>query len=287
MSRPQTKVSHMASLTPQKHRRPGAHPAAKGTETALGRTRRARRINRTLAEVFPDAHAELDFTNPLELLVATVLSAQTTDVRVNQVTPRLFAAYPTAQAYATADQAEVEEIIRPTGFYRAKAANLIGLGQKLVTDYGGEVPVELEELVTLPGVGRKTAHVVRGNVFNLPGLTVDTHFQRLVHRLGLTEETDPVRIEHAIGELLPKSEWTMFSHRIIFHGRRVCHARTAACGACPLAYDCPSFGQHGPSEPEEAEKLVRGEEREHILHFVQDGAKRNDGDEGQDGEGQA
>ncbi|AQQ14163.1 Ultraviolet N-glycosylase/AP lyase [Corynebacterium glaucum] len=257
-----------ASISKRKLRRPGTHPAAKGTETDLGRVRRARRINRTLAATFPDAHAELDFTNPLELLVATVLSAQTTDVRVNQVTPALFRAYPSAADYAEANQAEVEELIRPTGFFRSKAANLIGLGQMLVSEYGGEVPVKVEDLVRLPGVGRKTAHVVRGNAFGLPGLTVDTHFQRLVKRLALTEETDPVKIEHAVGELIEKKEWTMFSHRIIFHGRRVCHARKAACGACPIAFDCPSFGLVGPAEPAEAAALVTGEEREHILRLV-------------------
>lgn len=254
------------SITPHKHRRPGTHPAAKGKETDIGRTRRARRINRTLAEAFPDAHAELDFTNPLELLVATVLSAQTTDVRVNQVTPALFARYRTAAAYAEADQAEVEEIIRPTGFFRSKARNVIGLGQKLVTDFGGEVPTKLEDLVTLPGVGRKTAHVVRGNAFDLPGLTVDTHFQRLVKRLMLTEATDPVKIEHAVAGIIEPAEWTMFSHRIIFHGRRVCHARKPACGACPIAYDCPSFGA-GPTDFAEAADLVTGEERDHILEM--------------------
>ncbi|WP_301925460.1 endonuclease III [Corynebacterium glaucum] len=257
-----------ASISKRKLRRPGTHPAAKGTETDLGRVRRARRINRTLAATFPDAHAELDFTNPLELLVATVLSAQTTDVRVNQVTPALFRAYPSAADYAEANQAEVEELIRPTGFFRSKAANLIGLGQMLVSEYGGEVPVKVEDLVRLPGVGRKTAHVVRGNAFGLPGLTVDTHFQRLVKRLALTEETDPVKIEHAVGELIEKKEWTMFSHRIIFHGRRVCHARKAACGACPIAFDCPSFGLVGPAEPAAAAALVTGEEREHILRLV-------------------
>lgn len=265
-----------ASLTPQRRRRPGSHPAAQGDETALGRTRRARRINRTLAAVFPDAHAELDFTTPLELLVATVLSAQTTDVRVNQVTPELFARFPTPAAYASASAAEVEDIIRPTGFYRAKAANLIGLGRKLVADYGGEVPAALEDLVTLPGVGRKTAHVVRGNAFGMPGLTVDTHFQRLVHRLMLTEEKDPVAIEHAVGRLVEKKEWTMFSHRIIFHGRRVCHARTPACGACPLAFDCPSFGA-GPTDPAEAAARVNGTERDHILHFVGMGGYAGEG----------
>lgn len=246
------------SLTPDKHRRPGSHPAAKGNETQRGLTRRARRINRTLARTYPDAHAELDFTNPLELLVATALSAQTTDVRVNQVTPALFARYRTAADYAAADQAEVEEIIRSTGFYRAKAKNLIGLGQKLVADFGGEVPTKLEDLVTLPGVGRKTAHVVRGNAFDMPGLTVDTHFQRLSKRLMLTDATDPVKIEHAVAELIEKREWTMFSHRMIFHGRRMCHARKPACGVCPLAFDCPSFGA-GPVEPEAALPLVKGD----------------------------
>lgn len=268
-------TAEQGSLTPRKFRRPGAHPAAKGKESDLGRTRRARRVNRTLAKVYPDAHAELDFTSPLELLVATVLSAQTTDVRVNQVTPKLFATYPSAADYASADVEELQEIIRPTGFYKAKAGHLIGLGQKLVSDFGGEVPVAIEDLVTLPGVGRKTAHVVRGNVFDLPGLTVDTHFQRLVHRLGLTEETDPVAIEKAIGKIIEKSEWTMFSHRVIFHGRRVCHARKAACGACPIAFDCPSFGQAGVVDAQEARKLVRGPEREHILSMM-------DGSEGEE-----
>lgn len=257
------------SLTPRKTRRPGAHPAARGKETELGRTRRARRINRTLAVTYPDAHAELDFTNPLELLVATVLSAQTTDVRVNQVTPTLFRRYPEAADYAAAELEELQEIIRPTGFYKAKAKNLIGLGQMLVTDYHGEVPTKLEDLVRLPGVGRKTAHVVRGNAFDMPGLTVDTHFQRLVHRMGLTDETDPVAIEKAIGELIEKSEWTMFSHRLIFHGRRVCHARKAACGACPVAYDCPGYGKFGPTEPDEAVDLLRGEEKDHIVALLE------------------
>lgn len=261
-------VAKGASISRSSYRRPGTHPAAKGAETHLGLVRRARRINRTLARAFPDAHAELDFTNPLELLVATVLSAQTTDVRVNQVTPALFAAYPTAQDYAAANQADVEELIRPTGFYRAKAANLIGLGQALVADHGGEVPEDLESLVKLPGVGRKTAHVVRGNAFGYPGLTVDTHFQRMAARLALTKETDPVKIERAVGELIEKREWTMFSHRVIFLGRRVCHARKAACGACPIAFDCPSFGLVGPTEPEDAAALVTGEEREHILDMV-------------------
>ncbi len=250
-------------------RRPGAHPASKGTETELGRTRRARRINRTLAATYPDAHAELDFTNPLELLIATVLSAQTTDVRVNSVTPELFRRYPDAASYAAANVDEIAEIIRPTGFFRAKAGHLKGIGEALVDKHGGDVPTAIEDLVKLPGVGRKTAHVVRGNAFGMPGLTVDTHFQRLVHRMMLIDAsiTDPVAIEHAIASVIEKREWTMFSHRIIFHGRRVCHARKPACGACPVAFDCPSFGT-GPVEWDEAEKLVTGPEREHILDMM-------------------
>lgn len=172
--------------------------------TALAVKRRARAINRELAKVYPDAHCELDFNNPLELTVATVLSAQCTDVRVNQVTPALFAKYPTAEAYASANEAELQEMIRPTGFYKAKAAHLIGMGQKLVTDFSGEIPRDLEHLVSLPGVGRKTAHVVRGNAFDIPGLTVDTHFGRLVRRLGLTTQTNPVKVEHEIADLIEK-----------------------------------------------------------------------------------
>lgn len=251
-------------ITPLKRRRPGAHPAATGTETDLGRTRRARRINRTLATLYPDAHAELDFGNPLELLVATVLSAQTTDVRVNQVTPKLFATYPTAAAYAAADVTQLQDIIRPTGFYKAKAGYLIGLGEALVAHHDGEVPVDLDELVKLPGVGRKTAHVVRGNAFGLPGLTVDTHFLRLVTRWGLTTEKDPVAVERALAVQIEKSEWTDFSQRTIWHGRRMCHARTPACGVCPVAFDCPSFGT-GPIDPQAAAARVTSPDREHLI----------------------
>ncbi|CAB0925628.1 endonuclease III [Corynebacterium diphtheriae] len=236
--------------------------------TALAVKRRARAINRELAKAYPDAHCELDFNNPLELTVATVLSAQCTDVRVNQVTPVLFAKYPTAEAYASANEAELQEMIRPTGFYKAKAAHLIGMGQKLVTDFSGEIPRDLEHLVSLPGVGRKTAHVVRGNAFDIPGLTVDTHFGRLVRRLGLTTQTNPVKVEHEIADLIEKKEWTMFSHRIIFHGRRVCHSRTAACGACFLAPRCPSYGEAGPTDPLRAETLVTGDNREHLLQMA-------------------
>jgi endonuclease-3 len=212
---------------------------------------------KALAEAHPDAHCELDHRNALELAVATILSAQSTDKGVNQVTPKLFARYVTAADYAGADRAELEEMIRPTGFYRNKADALIKLGQALVERYGGEVPGRLEDLVTLPGVGRKTANVILGNAFDVPGLTVDTHFQRLVGRWAWTEETDPVKIEFAVAGLIERRDWTMLSHRIIFHGRRVCHARKPACGACTLSQWCPSYGL-GPVEPQEAAKLLKG-----------------------------
>ncbi|MGL6234337.1 MAG: endonuclease III [Segniliparus sp.] len=222
----------------------------------LGLVRRARRMSRELAELFPDAHCELDFANPLELLVATVLSAQTTDVRVNMVTPALFARYRTAEDYASAKQADVEELIRTIGLFRAKAANLIGIGSALCERFGGEVPGTLKELVTLPGVGRKTANVVLGNAFGVPGLTVDTHFGRLVGRWKWTEETDPVKIEHAVGALIERKEWTTLSHRVIWFGRSVCHSQRPACGACPLARDCPSYGV-GPTDRAVAQRLVK------------------------------
>ncbi|WP_205315725.1 endonuclease III [Nonomuraea lactucae] len=225
-------------------------------ESRLALVRRARRMNRILAETYPDAHCELDFGTPLELLVATILSAQCTDKRVNMVTPVLFAKYPTVADYAAADPAEIEEIIRSTGFYRAKTNNIIGMAQAVRDRYGGEVPGKLKDLVGLPGVGRKTANVVLGNAFGVPGLTVDTHFQRLVRRFGWTDETDPVKIEQFVGELIPKREWTVFSHRVIWHGRRICIARKPACGACPLAALCPSYGT-GPTDAAEAAKLVR------------------------------
>ena len=245
-------------------------------ETRLGKVRRARRINRALAQGFPDAHCELDFSNPLELTVATVLSAQCTDVRVNQVTPALFARYQSAADYAHASPEELEEYIRPTGFFRAKAKNLIGLGKALEKDFNGEIPKKLEDLVTLPGVGRKTANVVLGNAFGIPGLTVDTHFGRIVRRLGLTQEENPVAVERDIAELIERKEWTMFSHRVIFLGRRICHSRKAACGACFIAKDCPSFGYAGPADPMMAAKLVTGEDRERLLDLagVEDAAKR-------------
>jgi endonuclease-3 len=225
-------------------------------ESRVALVRRARKINRLLTELYPDAHCELDFEDPLQLIVATILSAQCTDVRVNQVTPALFARYRTAEDYASAERIELEELIRPTGFYRNKAGSILGLGRELCERFGGEVPGRLEDLVTLPGVGRKTANVVLGNAFGVPGLTVDTHFGRLVRRFGWTEEEDPVKVEHAIGELFPRSEWTLLSHRLIFHGRRICHSRRPACGACPLASLCPSFGV-GELDPVKAEALLK------------------------------
>ncbi|TXG92326.1 endonuclease III [Rhodococcus rhodnii] len=221
-------------------------------------------MNRRLAEAFPHVYCELDFTTPLELTVATILSAQTTDVRVNQLTPALFARYRTAQDYAEAERAELEEYIRSSGFYHNKATSLMGLGRALVEHHDGEVPQTLKELVALPGVGRKTANVILGNAFGIPGITVDTHFGRLVRRWGWTELEDPVKIEHAVGDLIPRKEWTELSHRVIFHGRRVCHSRTPACGVCVLAKDCPSFGL-GPTAPADAAKLVKGPETEHLL----------------------
>jgi endonuclease-3 len=226
------------------------------TETPLALTRRARKMNRELARMYPDAHCELDFSNPLELAVATILSAQCTDKRVNEVTPAVFRKYPHAADYAAADRAELEELVRPTGFFRNKTSSLIGLGAALVGRFDGQVPNTLAELVTLPGFGRKTANVVLGNAFDVPGITVDTHFGRLVRRWRWTSETDPVKVEAAVGALIPKSEWTILSHRVIWHGRRVCHARKPACGACALARLCPSFGE-GPTDPVVAAKLVR------------------------------
>lgn len=227
-------------------------------ESRLAMVRRARRINRELGEVYYYAHPELDFENPFELLVATVLSAQTTDLRVNQTTPALFAAYPTPEDMAAADPEKLEEILRPTGFFRAKARSVLGLSAALRDRFGGEVPGNMKDLVSLPGVGRKTAFVVLGNAFGVPGLTVDTHFGRLVRRWKLTEQTDAEKVEAEIAEIIPKSEWTMFSHRTIFHGRRICHSRKPACGACPIAQLCPSYGE-GELDPEKAKKLLKYE----------------------------
>jgi endonuclease-3 len=188
--------------------------------------------------------------------VATILSAQCTDRRVNMVTPVLFARYHNAADYASAERGDVEKIIQSTGFFRAKTTSIIGLGQALCDRFGGEVPSTLRDLVTLPGVGRKTANVVLGNAFGVPGITVDTHFARLSRRFGWTTQTDPVKIESEVGALIPRAEWTMLSHRLIWHGRRVCHARRPACGACTLARLCPSFGE-GPVDQKVARALVK------------------------------
>jgi endonuclease-3 len=222
--------------------------------------RRARKIDRILAETYPDAKAELDFDNAFECLVVTVLSAQTTDKRVNAVRPTLFAAFPDAKAMAAADREVLEQIVGPLGFFRAKTESLLRLSATLVEEYGGEVPAKLEQLVKLPGVGRKTANVVLGNAFGVPGITVDTHFGRLARRFGFTEQTDPVKVEHEVGALFPKRDWTMLSHHLIWHGRRICHAQKPACGACPVAKLCPAYGE-GPTDPIAAAKLVRTEGR--------------------------
>ncbi|WP_114202972.1 endonuclease III [Janibacter anophelis] len=213
---------------------------------------------RTLHERYPYAHCELDFDTPLQLLVATVLSAQTTDVTVNRVTPTLFARWPTAADLASADRTEMEEVLRPTGFYRAKTNSVLKLGAAIVEQHAGEVPPRLQDLVKLPGVGRKTANVVLGNAFGIPGITVDTHFGRLARRMGWTDEEDPVKVEHAVGELIPRKDWTMLSHVLIFHGRRTCHSRRPACGACPVTKWCPSYGI-GETDPDKAAKLLKYE----------------------------
>lgn len=235
-------------------------------ESALALKRRARRINRELAVQYPYAVAELDFRNAYELVVATVLSAQTTDVRVNLTTPALFTKYPTAATLAEANEAELQTLIQPTGFYRAKSANLIALANRIVDEYDGEVPSRLEDLVTLAGVGRKTANVVLGNAFGIPGISVDTHFGRLARRFGWTEAADPVKVETDVEALFERADWTALSHRVIYHGRRVCHAKKPACGACPVAELCPSYGE-GETDPDKARKLLKYElapEREEL-----------------------
>lgn len=203
-------------------------------------------MGRILAEAYPEADTELLSSTPLELLVATVLSAQSTDERVNAVTPALFARYPDAAAYAASDREELESLIQTIGLYRSKAAHIQGLARALCERHGGEVPATLEELVALPGVGRKTANVVLGNAFGVPGITVDTHVGRLARRFGWSEETVPDKVEADLMALFPRAEWTDLSHRMILHGRRVCHARTPACDECPLASLCPSSTARAP-----------------------------------------
>ena len=236
-------------------------PVVPKPPTAL--VRRARKMHRVLAETYPEAKCELDFESPFQLLVATILSAQTTDRRVNAVTPTLFTRYPDAARMAAAERSDVEGIIRATGFFRAKTDSLLRMSAALVERFDGQVPPRIDDLVTLPGVGRKTANVVLGNAFGIPGITVDTHLARLSRRMGWIEEKtskDPVKAEFAIGALIEKSEWTMMCHRMIWHGRRCCHARKPACGACPVAHWCPSFGL-GPTDPVVAAGLLTTEGR--------------------------
>ena len=208
---------------------------------------RAGPINDALRPLYPDAATALLHSNPLQLLIATILSAQCTDARVNMVTPRLFTRYRSAHDFAESDQEELQELIKSTGFFRNKASNIRACCAAIVERYGGKVPSTLDELITLPGVGRKTANVVLGDAFNTPGITVDTHVGRLSRRLGLTRHTDPVKVELALMDLIPKAEWTAFSHRLILHGRAVCHARNPRCEVCPLNSLCPKVGVKGPS----------------------------------------
>lgn len=222
--------------------------------------KRARSAITALARQYPDVHCELDFTTPLELLVATVLSAQCTDQRVNAVTPALFSRYPTAAHYAAADLEELQLLIAPTGFFRQKATTLRGIGQALCDRFDAEVPPVLEDLVTLPGVGRKTANVVLGEAFAIPGITVDTHLGRLARRLGWTTQTDPARVERDLMQVIPRKDWTRASQLVIWHGRRCCHARRPACGACVVRRWCPSFGE-GPTDPEIAQRLLKTQGR--------------------------
>jgi endonuclease-3 len=219
---------------------------------------KAKALYRGLCKTYPEIYCELNFQNPLQLVIATVLSAQCTDKRVNQVTAKLFKKYKNVRAYAKAPIEEIEEIIYPTGFYHAKARHIKGLTEKIINDFGGEVPSTLDELITLPGVGRKTANVVLGHAFDTPGITVDTHFGRLSRRFEWTQSLDPVKVEHEVGQLIPQAEWTNLSQRIIWHGRRVCHSRKPACGACTRAKICPSVGI-GEMDKEKAALLVKTE----------------------------
>ena len=216
----------------------------------------ARAIYRILTKTYPEIRCELDFKNPLELLVAVVLSAQCTDKRVNALTPALFKKYKKPKDYAKAPLPEIEQFIYSAGFYHAKARHLKGLGTKLVEEFDGKVPGNLDDLITLPGVGRKTANVVLGHAFDIPGITVDTHFGRLSRRFGWTTSMDPVKVEHEVGALIPQQEWTNLSQRMIWHGRRICHSRKPACGACPVAKICPSVGI-GEIDKEKAKLLVK------------------------------
>jgi len=220
---------------------------------------RAKAIYRILSKNYPNVRCELDYKNPYQLLVATVLSAQCTDKRVNQTTPALFKKYNSIKKMAAADLKDLQRLVKSTGFYRAKARNIKMLSQKILTDFNGKVPSDIEDLVTLPGVGRKTANVVLGHGFNIPGITVDTHFGRLSRRFGWSDKKDPVKVELEVGKLIPEKEWTNLSQRLIWHGRRVCHSRKPACGACALAKLCPAYGI-GEMDKVKARKLLKSEE---------------------------
>jgi endonuclease-3 len=220
---------------------------------------RAKAIYRILSKNYPNVRCELDYKNPYQLLVATVLSAQCTDKRVNQTTPALFKKYNSIKKMAAADLKDLQRLVKSTGFYRAKARNIKMLSQKILTEFNGKIPSDIEDLVTLPGVGRKTANVVLGHGFNIPGITVDTHFGRLSRRFGWSDKKDPVKVEFEVGKLIPEKEWTNLSQRLIWHGRRVCHSRKPACGACALAKLCPAYGI-GEIDKVKARKLVKGEE---------------------------
>lgn len=228
-------------------------------ESAAASPKEARAIYRILTKRYPDVHCELDFQTPFQLLVATVLSAQCTDKRVNQVTPALFKKYGTPRRMAGANVLDLEEIIHSLGFFHSKAQNIKSLSERLVTQYNSKVPNDLDELVTLSGVGRKTANVVLGHAFGIPGITVDTHFGRLSRRFGWSDSLDPVKVEQEVGALIAQKEWTNLSQRMIWHGRRICHSRKPACGACPLAALCPSFGI-GEVDKIKALQLVKRDE---------------------------
>jgi endonuclease-3 len=227
-------------------------------ESLVQKKVRARAIYRILTKTYPNVRCELNYKTAYQLLVATVLSAQCTDKRVNQTTPALFKKYPNPVKMEQADIKDIQRLVKSTGFYRAKAKNIKTLSSKIITDFDGKVPNKLESLITLPGVGRKTANVVLGHAFGIPGITVDTHFGRLSRRFGWSELLDPVKVEFEVGNLIPRKEWTNLSQRLIWHGRRVCHSRKPACGACPVAKYCPSYGM-GEIDPIKAKRMVKVE----------------------------
>jgi len=227
-------------------------------ESLVQKKVRARAIYRILSKTYPNVRCELNYKTAYQLLIATVLSAQCTDKRVNQTTPALFKKYPNPLKMAQADIKDIQRLVKSTGFYRAKAKNIKTLSSKIITDFDGKVPNKLESLITLPGVGRKTANVVLGHAFGIPGITVDTHFGRLSRRFGWSNLLDPVKVEFEVGKLIPRKEWTNLSQRLIWHGRRVCHSRKPACGACPIAKYCPSYGM-GEVDPIKAKRMVKVE----------------------------